>query len=111
MNVNDEFPKDEHNNDENIDDHDDIEEDNDYPYFGWGAPSAPPVFFCSGAFQIDPRDPRVMDNSSFILTMGILKPGNEKGVPKKIQSLIFEAGVKNQNFKLDPIALRFCMGL
>ena len=52
-----------------------------------------------------------MDNSYFISTMEILKPGNEKGVPKKIQSLIFEAGVKNQNFKLDPIALRFCMGL
>ena len=33
MNVNDEFPKDEHNNDENIDDHDDIEEDNDKAWF------------------------------------------------------------------------------
>ena len=30
----------------------------------------------------------------------ILKPGNEKGVPKKIQSLIYEAGVKNQNFEI-----------
>ena len=30
----------------------------------------------------------------------ILKPGNEKGVPKKIQSLIYEAGVQNQNFKI-----------
>ena len=30
---------------------------------------------------------------------------------KKNQSMFFEAGVKNQNFKLKPIALRFCMGL
>ena len=34
-----------------------------------------------------------------------------KGCPKKIWSMFFEAGVKNQNFKLDPIALKFCMGL
>ena len=25
--------------------------------------------------------------------------------------MFFEAGVKNQNFKLDPIAWKFCMGL
>ena len=25
--------------------------------------------------------------------------------------MFFEAGVKNQNFKVDPIAMKFCMGL
>ena len=29
---------------------------------GGGHPVPPPVFFGSGAFQIDPRDPRLMDN-------------------------------------------------
>ena len=36
---------------------------------------------------------------------------NLKGVPKKIWSMFFEAGVKNQNFKVDPIALKFFMSL
>ena len=34
-----------------------------------------------------------------------------KGVPKKIWSTFFEAGVKNQKSKLEPIGLKFCRGL
>ena len=45
------------------------------------------------------------------MTIDILNVSNLKGVPKKIWSMFFEAGVKNQNFKVDPIALKFFMGL
>ena len=40
--------------------------------------------------------------------MDIQKVLNLKGVSKKIWSIFLEAGVKNQNFKLEPIGLKFC---
>ena len=43
--------------------------------------------------------------------MDIQKVLNLKGVSKKIWSIFLEAGVKNQNFKLEPIGLKFCRGL
>ena len=78
---------------------------------GGGHPVPPPSFLCCGAFQIDFEDPILMDNSYFILTLVVLNVWNPKGVPKKIWSMFFEAGVKNENFKLGPIAPKFCMGL
>ena len=64
-----------------------------------------------GAFLSDLRASKLWYNSLLILTMDVRNFEKLKGVPKKIQSMFFEAGVKNQNFKLDPIALKFCMGL
>ena len=64
-----------------------------------------------GAFQSDLRASKLWYNLLLILTMDVRNFEKLKGVPKKIQSMFFEAGVKNQNFKLDPIALKFCMGL
>ena len=34
-----------------------------------------------------------------------------KGCPKKNQSIIFDTGVKNQKFKVDPIGLKFLGGM
>ena len=51
---------------------------------GGGHPVPLPIFFGSGAFQIDLRDPWLMENSYFVLTVDVLKPENQKGVPKKI---------------------------
>ena len=65
----------------------------------------------SHAFQIDPGDPLFCHNSYFIVTIDILNVLKLKGVPKEIWSMFFEAGVKNQNFKLKLIELKFCMGL
>ena len=45
------------------------------------------------------------------MTMEMQNVYNLKGVPKKIWSMFFEAGVKNQNFKVDPIAMKFCVDL
>ena len=45
------------------------------------------------------------------MTIDILNVLNLKGVPKKIWSMFFEAGVKNQNFKVDLIVPKFFMGL
>ena len=68
-------------------------------------------FLVPGAFLSDLRASKLWYNSLLILTMDVRNFEKLKGVPKKIQSMFFEAGVKNQNFKLDPIALKFCMGL
>ena len=76
-----------------------------------GGPCAPPVFFRSEAFQIDLKDPRIDGQFLFCIDNGSPEAREPKGCTKKFQSIIFEAGVKNQNFKLDPIALKFCMGL
>ena len=50
-------------------------------------------------------------NSYFIVTMDVLNPENPKGVPKKIQSIIFDAGVKNLNCKVEAIGLKFSGGM
>ena len=64
-----------------------------------------------GAFQSDLRASKLWYNSLLILTMDVKNFDKLKGVPKKFRACFFEAGAKNQNFKLDPIALKFCMGL
>ena len=76
---------------------------------GWIPP--PLQLLVPGAFQSDLRGSKFWYNSLLVLTMEAINFENLKGVPKKIWSMFFEAGVKNQNFKLEPIALRFCMGL
>ena len=78
--------------------------------YGGGRFPPPPQVLGSGGFQIDPRGSKVWHNSYFIVTMEVQNLQNLKGVPKKIWSMFFEAGVKNQNLKLEPISLRFCMG-
>ena len=50
-------------------------------------------------------------NSYFIVTLNVINLKNGKGVPKKIQSIIFDTGVKNQKFKVDPIGLKFLGGM
>ena len=76
---------------------------------GWIPP--PPRILCSGGPKIDQRATKLCHNSYLIVTIYILNVLNPKGVPKKIWSMFFEAGVKNQNFKVDRIALKFCMDL
>ena len=77
---------------------------------GGGHYDPPPSRLGSGASYIDPRDSKFWYNSYFILTMDIPNVLNPKGVPKKIWSMIFEAGVKNQNFKFEAIVFKFCRG-
>ena len=78
---------------------------------GGGRFPPPPQVLGSGCLYIDLRGSKVWHNSYFIMTMEVQNVQNLKGVPKKIWSMFFEAGVKNQNFKLEPITLKFCMGL
>ena len=61
----------------------------------------------SCAFLCDVRVPKFWYNSYFIVTMDVLNPENPKGVPKKIQSIIFDAGVKNLNCKVEAIVQKF----
>ena len=65
-----------------------------------GAHSAPPSILCSGALNIDLRGPRFWYNSYFIVTMLVQNVQDLKGVPEKNWSVISEAGVKIQKFKL-----------
>ena len=72
---------------------------------GWIPP--PLQFFVPGAFPSDLRGSKFWYNSCLILTMDVTNFKNLKGVPKKIWSMFFEAGVKNQKFKVGPIGLKF----
>ena len=72
---------------------------------GWIPP--PLQFFVAGAFPSDLRGSKLWYNSCLILTMDVTNFKNLKGVPKKIWSMFFEAGVKNQKFKVGPIGLKF----
>ena len=66
---------------------------------GWIPP--PLQFLVPGAFPSDLRGSKFWYNSCLILTMDVTNFKNLKGVPKKIWSMFFEAGVKNQKFKVD----------
>ena len=74
-------------------------------YMGGGT-MCPPQILVPGAFQSDLRGSKFWYNSHLILTMDVTNFKNLKGVPKRIWSIFFEAGVKNQNFKVGPIGLR-----
>ena len=76
---------------------------------GWIPP--PLQFLVPGAFQSDLRGSKFWYNSLLVLTMQVINFENLKGVPKKIWSMFFEAGVKNQKFKVGPIGLKFSGGL
>ena len=64
-------------------------------------------FLVPGAFQSDPRGSKFWYNSLLVLTMEVTNFENLKGVPKKIWSMFFEAGVKSQKFKVGLIGLKF----
>ena len=74
---------------------------------GGGHIVPPPRILVPGAFQSDLRGSKFWYNSYLILTMDVTNFKNLKGVPKKIWSMFFEAGVKNQKFKVGPIGLKF----
>ena len=75
-------------------------------YMGGWIPT-PLQFSVPGAFQSDLRGSKFWFNSLLVLTMQVINFENLKGVPKKIWSMFFEAGVKNQKFKVGPIGLKF----
>ena len=82
------------------------------PTFDGGGHIVPtPMISGCSSLNIDLEGAKFWYNSYFIVTMDIQKVLNLKGVSKKIWSIFLEAGVKNQNFKLEPIGLKFCRGL
>ena len=74
---------------------------------GGGHIVPPPRILVLGALHSDLRGSKFWYNSYLILTMDVTNFKNLKGVPKKIWSMFFEAGVKNQKFKVGPIGLKF----